>query len=37
MVKENLDVIILFLGRNDIRNGCNTADLYKKLKTLIDN
>ena len=26
----------MFLGGNDIRNECNIADLYTKLKTLID-
>ena len=36
LVKKNFDVIILFLGGNDIRNECNIADLYAKLKTLID-
>ena len=36
LVKKNFDIIILFLGGNDIRNECNIADLYTKLKTLID-
>ena len=35
-MKKNFDIIILFLGGNDLVEGCNIADLYENLKTLAE-
>ena len=36
LVHNNFDVVILFLGANDIRESCSIAEIYEKLKNLID-
>ena len=36
LVTKNFDVVIVFLGGNDLRNGCNIANLYDSLKTLLE-
>ena len=35
LITKNFDVVVVFLGGNDLKNGCNIANLYEGLKTLI--